>query len=129
MRYRFTKDDITISRNNNGTLILSIMIDGHYVDHCYMFYSKAEAIRKFQEQFGTYPDDYKPAGVLPMNNFGGLAIMEIEHGIEDYLYVCDNYGDGYKNITKNKIRYNARGNAYFMRYGKRYYLDQFMRVA
>ena len=46
----------------------------------------------------------------------------------DYVIVCDNYGDGYKNITRNKIRYNSNGDAYFVRNGHRWHLDQFMRV-
>ena len=128
MRYRFTKDEISISYNNEGTLILGIMLDGHYIEHAYMFYSKAEAIKKFQEELGTYPADYKPVGVLPLCNYGGLAIMEIEHGIDDYVYVMDNYGE-YKNLTKNVIKYSRKGNPYFIRRGQRYYLSEFMRVA
>lgn len=128
MRYRFTKNEIGYRRNREGSHVLSIMIDGHIVEKAYMFYSKSDAIRKFQREFGAYPNNHKPAGVLTLCNLGGLAIMEIEYDIDDYVYVCDNYGDGYKNITKNMIRYNAKGNAYFVRNGKRWYLDQFMRV-
>ena len=128
MRYRFTREEIGYRRNHEGSHVLSIVVDGHLIERAYMYYSKAEAYRRFQEQFGTYPNDYKPAGVLTLCNFGGLAIMEIEHGIDDYVYVCDNYGDGYKNITKNLIRYNAKGNPYFIRNGNRYYLNEFMRV-
>lgn len=127
MRYRFTKEDITQTHNNNGTLILSILIDAHYVDHAYMGYTNKEALKMFQEKFGTYPNDYKPVGTLCLNNFGGLAIMEIEHGIDDYVVVTDNYGNGYENITRNKIRYNAKGNPYFVRNNRRWYLNQFMR--
>ena len=128
MRYRFTKNDITYRRDDCGNHVLSIMLDGHRKEHKYIFYSKAEAMQKFQRDFGTYPNDYKPAGVLTLCNFGGLAIMEIEYGIDDYVIVCDNYGDGYKNLTRNKLRYNTKGNAYFVRNGRRWYLDQFMRV-
>lgn len=128
MRYRFTKDEIGMRRNREGFLILSILIDGQYVYHSYLGYNTATAIKMFQEEFGTYPKNYQPAGVLPLCNFGEMAIMELEDGINTYAYVCDNYGDGYKNLTKNKIYYNIKGNPYFVRYGKRYYLDQFMRV-
>lgn len=128
MRYRFIKNDITYRRDDCGNHVLSIMLDGQRKERKYIFYSKAEAIQRFQKEFGTYPNDYKPVGVLTLCNFGGLAVMEIEYGIDDYAIVCDNYGDGYKNITRNKIRYNTNGEAYFVRNGHRWYLDQFMRV-
>ena len=126
MRYRFSKDEITV-RNNNGAWILSIMLDGQRIEQTYIFYSKEEAIRKFQQDFGTYPNDYTPVGVLTLSNFGGLAIMKIEYGIEYYVHVTANYGDGYKNLTRNKIYYNHK-RAYFIRHGKRYYLDEFMKL-
>lgn len=128
MRYRFTKDEIGIRRNHEGSWVLSMILDGQLVEMAYMFYSKKEAIDRFQYEFGRYPNDYKPAGVLPLSNFGGIAVMEFEDGIDTYAYVTDNYGDGYKNITKNKVYYNAKGNPYFVRNGRRWYLNQFMRV-
>ena len=127
MRYRFIKKDICCSRNDVGNLVLSVILDGHRVKRTYVFYPKREAIRKFQEEFGTYLNDYKPVGVMPLTNFGGLAIMEIENGIDDYVWVTDNYGDGYKNITRNKIRYNTKGEPYFIRNGHTWYLNEFMR--
>lgn len=126
MRYRFTKDDVTVRRNDNGSLTLSIVLDGHLKHMNYMMYSEREALKKFQHEFGTYPDDYKPAGVLPLCNFGGMAIMEIKG---DYVYVCDNYGDGYKNITKNLIQYTKYGKPFFRRNAQVWYLSDFMKVA
>ena len=128
MKYRFKKDEISYCRNHNGSHILSIVLDGYRVERSYVLYTKAEAYDRFQKEFGTYPNDYKPVGVLTLCNFGGLAIMEIEHGIDDYVIVCDNYENGYKNITRNKINYNAKGNPYFIRNGRRWYLSEFMRV-
>ena len=106
MKYRFTKNDITYRRDNCGNHVLSIVLDGQLKKMSYMFFTKREAFKKFLEEFGTYPADYKPVGTLCLCNWGGLAIMEYEYGIDDYVIVCDNYGDGYKNITKNKIYYN-----------------------
>lgn len=126
MRYRFSKNDISCSRNDCGNLVLSVMLDGRRVSKTYVFYPKREAIRKFQEEFGTYPKNYKPIGTLCLCNHGGLAVMDIEYGIEDYVHVTDNYGDGYKNLTKNKIHYNAKGDGYFVRNGRRWYLKEFM---
>lgn len=127
MRYRFTRDEINISQNRYGTITLSVFIDGQYVDHSYVGYSMREAIDRFQYDYGRYPNNYKPVGTLCLCNHGGIAIMEIENGIDDYVYVCDNYGNGYENITKNLIRYNAKGEPYFVRYRKRYYLKDFIK--
>lgn len=69
----------------------------------------------------------KPIAVMPMCNFGGLAIMEIIHGIDDKVVVCDSYGDGYKHRTVHKLYTSTKG-TYFRRYGKRYYLDDFMKI-
>ena len=128
MRYRFTKNDINVCYNHDGSIVLSIMLDGKYVDHLYIGYSKSEALNRFQKEFGLYPNDYKPKGVAHLNNCGGLAIMEIEYDIDDYVYVCDHYGDGYTNLTKNKIKYDKNGEAYFIRKGQKWFLSEFMRV-
>ena len=90
MRYRFSKDEISIC-GGYGDLTLSIILDGEYKSCSYLGYSTQEAIRKFQQDFGTYPKNYIPVGTLPINNFGGIAVMEIENGIEDYVYVTDNF--------------------------------------
>lgn len=123
--YRFTKDEISIYRNKYGDITLTILLNGKYIHHTYNGYSEREAIRNFQREFGTYPDDFTPAGVLTVCNFGGLAIMEIK---DDICYVCDNYGNGYKNLSKNKICYTRNGRAYFTRNRNRYYLSEFMRT-
>lgn len=127
MRYRFTKDEIMEINNYDGSFNLSITIGGEYKTCTYMGYSRREAYSRFQNDFGTYPNNFVPLGTKHMCNFGGLAVMEREYGIDDYVIVCDNYGDGYKNITRNMIRYNTKGEPYFVRYGKRHYLGEFMR--
>lgn len=128
MRYRFTKNDIRVRKNKEGSWVLSIILDGQLVECAYMFYSKEAALRKFQSEYGIYPDSYTPLGVLTLNNFGGMAVMEVIHDIDDYLHVCDHYGDGYKNLTKNKIYYDEKGNSYFIRKGRKWFLSDFMRV-
>ena len=131
MTYRFTKKDINCTHTDNGYLMLSIVLDNQYYQRSYMFYPKQIALRKFQEELGTFPSEYrnKPIATYGVCNHGGLAIFDIEHGIDDYVYVMDNYGDGYKNLTKNRICYNTRGKAYFTRNRQRYYLNDFMRVS
>ena len=128
MRYRFNRDEINMRRNHDGTLVLSVILNGERIEHAYMGYSKGAAVRLFQQKFGSYPKDCKPVGTLCLCNHGGIAVMEIMYDIDDYVMVCDNYGDGYKNITKNVIKYNAKGEQYFVRYGKRYYLKDFIKL-
>lgn len=129
MTYRFTRDDITIRKGNSGYLLLSIVLDGQRIEKTYIDYSEREAVRKFQQEFGIYPKDFVPAGVYAICNHGGIAIMEILHGIDDYVIVCDNYGDGYKNITKNMIKYDRKNRPYFNRYRQKYYLSEFIRCS
>jgi hypothetical protein len=126
-RYRFTKDEINVSQSKYGGYLLSVILNGERVERHYIGYSKVEAIKKFQRDCGTYPNNFIPAGVLTLNNYGGIAIMEIEHGIEDYAVVCDNYGDGYNNLYKHLIKYDMKGDPYFVRNRKKYYINEFMR--
>lgn len=127
MRYRFTKDEIIETNNHDGSFELAIWLDGKRHHMLYIGYPRKIAYQKFQQEFGNYPDDYQPLATLCMCNFGGIAVMEVQYGINDYVIVCDNYGDGYKNITKNMIHYNTKGD-YFVRNGQRYYLQGFMRT-
>lgn len=128
MRYRFAKKDINVKQVQPGFLILSVLLNDETIKEEYWFCTKRDAINEFQKEFGTYQKDHKPIAVYPLSNFGGLAIMDIENRFDIYVYVVDNYGDGYKNLTKNKVYYNEHGKMYFVRYGKRYYLDNFMKV-
>lgn len=125
MMYRFTKDEITVRRSNCYSL-LSIVLNGQHIEKTY-FCSEREALRKFQQTYGTYPADFVPAGIYGVCNHGGIAIMEILHGIDDYVIVCDNYGDGYKNITKNLIKFDRKNRPYFNRYRQKYYLSEFIK--
>ncbi len=66
--------------------------------------------------------------IHPMSNWGGLGIISIEHGIDDTITTAFDFGDGIKNISTAKIRYNAQGEDYFIKFGRRYYMRDFMRV-
>ena len=123
MRYRFTKGDVNVSRNHEGW-VLSIILNGEHIENTYMLNSKVDAIRRFQYDYGTYPDDYIPVG----ESKDKLAIMEVEHGIDTYVYVTDHVENGFKNITKNRVKYDAKGRPYFKRNEQRYYLCEFMKV-
>jgi hypothetical protein len=70
----------------------------------------------------------KPIGILCLSNFGGLLVLDLECGIEDKIITCFDFGSGRKHFGKNKIRYNSNGDAYFVKFGKRYYLNEIMRT-
>ena len=67
--------------------------------------------------------DFKPHGYLALNNWGGIEI-EINDTNESVRYrYFGNVG-----LKSCKISYTNKGRAYFRAYGRRYYLDEFMRV-
>ena len=69
--------------------------------------------------------DAAPVGVYPLNNFGGLAVLDI---IDDKTAVCAwQYGDGYESIRRHQIYYTFTGRAYIRKRGHRYYFDQIMK--
>ena len=67
--------------------------------------------------------DFKPHGFLSISNLGGIEI-EINRTNESVRYRY--FGNGGRNPCK--ISYTNKGRAYFRVYGRRYYLDEFMRV-
>ena len=66
--------------------------------------------------------------VCPMSNFGGLGIISINYGINDTITTAFDFGNGMKNISTAKIRTNAKSEDYFIKFGRRYYIRDFMRV-
>lgn len=67
-----------------------------------------------------------PIGVYALDNFGGLAILDI---IGDECAVCAwSFGDGYQDIRRHKINYTYTGRAYVRKGKRRYYFDQIMRT-
>ena len=66
--------------------------------------------------------------IMGMHNFGGLGMISIEHGINDKVTTAFDFGDGLQNKSTAKIRYNAKGEDYFIKFGRRHYIRDFMRV-
>lgn len=76
----------------------------------------------------TLKERYKnaaPVGVHTMNNFGGLAILDIDGEKATAAY---NFGDGYKQIRRHNIYYTFTGRAYIRKSGRRYYFDQILKL-
>lgn len=70
-------------------------------------------------------ENTKPVGVLPLSNWGGLEILNIN--CEDCI-ACFNWGHGRELIRKHNLIYTASGRVYIRKMGKRYYLDEIMRT-
>lgn len=76
----------------------------------------------------TLKERYKnaaPMGVHTLNNFGGLAILDIDGEKATAAY---NFGDGYKQIRRHNIYYTFTGRAYIRKSGRRYYFDQILKL-
>lgn len=71
--------------------------------------------------------DKKPVAVYPMNNYGGLEILDIENGYYDYAIVRYNFGIPEK-LHKVRVRISGRKRSFFIIYSTRIYLDECIRV-
>lgn len=71
--------------------------------------------------------DARPVAARTMCNFGGVVILEIAPDGEKLL-AADNIGNGNENPRRYKINTTPSGRAYFTRYGRREYLDQYERL-
>lgn len=67
--------------------------------------------------------DTMPIMVLGLSNWGGLEILDIEHGIDDYAIACFNWGTGRQQIRRHKIMHTPSGRAYIRKQDTRYYFD------
>ena len=75
----------------------------------------------------NYYKEAAPVGVYIMNNFGGLAILDILS--DDSVIAAWHYGEGYEGIRRHQVYYTYTGRAYIRKAGRRFYLDQIMRVS
>lgn len=66
----------------------------------------------------------KPLAVIGITNNCGLAILEMQYGIDDYVVVKGFTGD----IHRYKLHYNNKGIYFKYCNGLRYYMHQFMKV-
>lgn len=65
----------------------------------------------------------KPLGVLPLSNWGGLEILDINC---ESAVACFNWGTGRQMIKRHTITYCSNGRAYIRKQGKRYYFDEIL---
>ena len=72
--------------------------------------------------------NYVTIASRPVSNDAAIVIYAIEYGIDDAVLVGDVYGDTRKIPHFSRIRCNAHGDAYFMHYGRREYLRDYVRT-
>lgn len=70
----------------------------------------------------------KPIASLCLSNVAALVILDIVNSIDDYAITILVCGESKSRPAQNKIRYNAKGDAFIIKGGKRFYLNDFMRV-
>jgi len=71
--------------------------------------------------------DARPVAARTMCNFGGIVILEIMPDGEKLL-AADNIGNGNERPRYYRINYTPTGRAYFTRYGRREYLEEYERL-
>lgn len=81
----------------------------------------------------TLKEQYKNAmaiGYASISNWCSLEVLDVfyGYGIDDYLVTCFNRGDGRTRISRNKIYTTASGREYIRKDGRRFYLDEIMRI-
>ena len=72
--------------------------------------------------------NYVTIASRPVFNDAAIAIYAVEYGVDDSVLVGDVYGDTSKIPHFSRIRYNVKGDAYFMHYGRREYLREYVRT-
>ena len=66
----------------------------------------------------------KPLGGLCLCNFGGLVVYDINN---DFVVSGFSYGEKITDIRTTKIFYTTSGRCYFVRFSRRYYLNEISR--
>lgn len=59
--------------------------------------------------------------------FTGIGILEIAYDVNDRVKVVAFHGDTYSRPTWHKLKENSKGDLYFVKYRRRYYLKDMMR--
>ena len=60
-----------------------------------------------KEEMKQY-EDKKPIAVYPMNNFGGVEILDVLHGDNDYVIYRYNFSMPEETIHKTKVYYGPK---------------------
>ena len=75
-----------------------------------------------------YAQNNAPSGVLPLCNFGGVAVWLVD-GCGDECIAAYDFGSGYDHVHRHCIHYSPSGRPFIKKGGARYYFDEMMRAA
>lgn len=79
----------------------------------------------------TYKEKFEnkqPIAVQGICNTCGIAIFDVVYGINDCIISAFSNGKNYTNYRKTRIFYDNNDRDYFVRYGVKYYLDEFIAI-
>ena len=79
----------------------------------------------YEDENGNVHRNYEAIATLGISNMLSLDIISINYGIDDTITTIFSDGTG---CTTAKIRYSKNLNPYFLKYGFRYDLDEFIRL-
>lgn len=83
------------------------------------------------------PSNYYDTKVYDLNNikavynesaFSAWVILDILYGVDDKIVSAFYYGGQLSGIKRTKFHYTPSGRAYIVRYGKKLYIDNFVRT-
>ena len=72
-------------------------------------------------------ENKRPVAVYPMSNWGGIEILDILYGIEDYVVYRFNFGEP-QELHRSKIRYGVNHSSFRTPAGYSVRLDECERV-
>ena len=70
--------------------------------------------------------DTRPVAVYPMSNWGGLEIIAIEYGINDFVVYRENFGLP-ERLHRAVVRIDKNDRSFFIYNSTRIHLDQCMK--
>lgn len=69
----------------------------------------------------------KVIATCQLTNFGGIAILDVVHGIGDQIKFAWHNGEKFGRMSTAKIRYNTEGEPYFFSGKHKYFLSEFIK--
>ena len=70
----------------------------------------------------------KPCAIIYVSAVQAIEILDIEHGIEDYVVYRWLNGTSTENVRRARIRHNMYSGQYFNSDGRRWKLEDAMRI-
>lgn len=79
----------------------------------------------------TYKDNRKPLAYHALSAYMAIVVYDISY-VEDAVLVAATFNEGTENertkLTWCKIRYDKNGEAFFKKFGRRYFFNEMIRL-